>query len=137
MNKTAMLIVCSALVLLAIFTSWAVDSQLSNISGNAKSSASSDTTKSKQDTSVKNTSVVEDGTLICLASKGTSSQQVTSCALGLQLANGTSYALSDNTYKLMGIANGQKIRVHGLLRDHPNSSYQDSGILTVQSVEKL
>jgi hypothetical protein len=72
-----------------------------------------------------------------LVPNGTSSQQQASCALGLQLANGTTYALSDTTYKLMGIATGQKIRIHGTLADHPNSSYRDSGILTVQSLEKL
>jgi len=77
------------------------------------------------------------GTVQCLAPKSSEEAQSTSCAIGLQQADGKSYALSaQDPTTTGGLPTGSQVQVTGLL-SQPSSQFDINGVITVQSLQKL
>lgn len=81
--------------------------------------------------------VTKTGKVGCLAHKDTSGPVDAMCAIGLQLDDGTWYALGSNDPTTTGsIPTDTAVRVTGTLTT-PETRYTSLGTITVTSVEKL
>ncbi len=103
---------------------------------NNKASAPSSPT---QTNSQGNTVLTVEGEFVCLPHKDTSGPQTLECAFGIKSEN-TYYAVTDSTsdYSLISKAGtGDRVKVTGTFKERSDSIYQDSGILTITSLEKL
>jgi hypothetical protein len=77
------------------------------------------------------------GTVACLDASATQSGQSTSCAVGLQDADGKNYALNAQDPTMTGnLPTGQKVEVSGTV-SQPKDNYQIDGIITVNELQRL
>jgi hypothetical protein len=105
-------------------------------SASAPSNSTSDGTQSSDLESTQQTVAVV-GTITCLTPSDNTGTQASSCAVGLQQDNGSSYALSSDNSDTSNLSTGQRVEVTGVVVDPQQEKYQTEGTIKVESVKPL
>ncbi|CAN5188485.1 hypothetical protein BH09PAT3_BH09PAT3_0200 [soil metagenome] len=135
MKKNLYLLIGLVLIVGVAAAAFALTRNSESVKSEPSSATTGTQTGAQLETTQKTVAVV--GTIGCLEPSDATATQASSCAVGLQQDDGSSYALNaDDPTTTGSIPTGQRVQVTGVVSQE-STSYKIDGVIKVKSIESL